>query len=452
MAALDNLSTFLIRRRATQLKTMRSLVMSQIYPTLPKTNGGSDGNGNGSASVTEQAVVQLANSFSRYAQTQTTYVDEAGPSRPSASGSANLLERQVSRAIAQVLGRAPGSSPDSFIRAINDVFPTQTDGQISLTPSRSAVSLYGQNGQTNGSLNGGMTAGLVGQLSAEQATLYRQASVVAMDALKVLQGLQPFVPEADLDKVEALRSLVGAEINSLVEEFGRVDEPRSQRVETYFDQLRGVNGHVTQLGDRAFLDRRRVVPTTLDDEAQVAGYELLVNYVRILREVWNNYQGNTQSSKSLRYPEFSLRLSRASVLLPVIAEGNNNWMAALDSIGFTETERRSSASRFTTLGSDSKLALPDMTVNDLNEWLDHFASLDGPRYLADAGQYGLEFVTDQADRLFWVMVPILAFTKTQLTINLGGLPIVVQALNHERVSWALDDLVNQLKALADLAA
>lgn len=446
-AALDNLNTFLIRRRATQLKTARSRVMKQLYPKLPRVTYGDYGNGN----VLDKAVVQLANSFSRYAQTQTTYVDEAGSSRPSTSGSTNVLERQVSRAIAQVLGRAPGNSPDSFIRAINDVFPTQNNGQISLTPSRSAVSLYGQ---TDGAMNGAMTAGLIGQLSAEQATLYRQASVVANDALKVLQGLQPFVPEAEMDKVEALRSLVAAEINSLVEEFGRVDEPRSQRVETYFDQLRGVNGHLIQLGDRAFLDRRRVVPTTLDDEAQVAGYELLVNYVRILREVWNNYQGNAQSSKSLRYPEFSLRLSRASVLLPVIAEGNTNFMAALDSIGFTETERRSSASRFTTLDLDDDpiLSLPDMTVNDLNEWLDRFASQDGPRYLADSGQYGLEFVTDQADRLFWVLVPILAFTKTQLTLNLNGLPIVVQALNHERVSWALDDLVNQLKALADLAA
>lgn len=454
---LDNLSTFLIRRRAMQLKNLRALVMRQLYPVLTTANADSgQRNGDRGLSVGDQAVVQLANTFSRYAQTQTTYVDEAGSSRPSTANSTNLMERQVSRAIAQVLGRAPGNSPASFVRAINDVFPTQKDGKISLTPSRSAVSLYGQsdasqNGYTS-AIDGAMSAGLVGQLSAEQATLYRQATTVSADALKVLQGLQPFVPEAEIDKVEALRALVGDEISSLVEEFGRVDEPRSQRVETYFSQLRGPNGNLIQLGDRAFLDRRRVVPTTLDDEAQIAGYDLLVNYVRILREVWDNFQGKAQTSKSLRYPEFSLRLSRASVLLPVIAEGNNNLMSALDSIGFTETERRSSASRFTSLGSDPNLTLPDLTVNDLNEWVDRFASLEAPRYLADSGQYGLEFVTDQADRIFWVLVPILAFTKTQPTLNLNGQPIVVQALNHERVSWSLDDLVNQLKALADLAA
>jgi hypothetical protein len=450
VAILDNLSTVLVRQRAVQLKTMRALVMTQLFPTLEGGAGFGFGSGYGNESVTEQAVVQLANTFSRYAQNQTTYVDEAGPSRPSGPGNGNVLERQVSRAIAQVLGRAPGSSPESFIRAINDVFPTQKDGQVSLTPSRSAVSMYGQTNDP--SMNGAITAGLVGQLSADQATLYRQATVVATDALKVLQGLHPFVPEADLDKVNALRALVAAEINNLVEEFGRVDEPRAPRVVNYFDQLRGVNGHLQQFGDRAFLDQRRVVPTTLDDEAQVAGYDLLVNYVRILREIWDNFQGSAQSAKSLRFPEFSLRLSRASVLLPVIAEGNQNFMSALDSIGFTETVRRSSASRFTTLGNDPQLRPPDMTVSDLNEWFDRFASLEGPRYLADSGQYGLEFVTDQADRLFWVLVPILAFIKTQLTLNLGGQPILVQALNHERVRWSLDDLVNQLKALADLAA
>jgi hypothetical protein len=468
-AVLDNLNTFLIRKRAMQLKNLRALTMSQLYPTLSMSGSlaiQTQGRNDGSITTTltpdplaelRDPLVTLANTFSRYAQTQKTYADDLGSTRTSNAGSANVLERQVSRAIAQVLGRAPGNSPEGFVRTINDVFPTQKDGKVSLTPSRSAVSLYGQsdasqNGYTSSATSGAMSAGLIGQLSAEQATLYRQASIIAADALKVLQGLQSFVPEAEADKVEALKALVGDEINRLVEEFGRVDEPRSQRVETYFNQLRGPNGHLPQLGDRAFLNRRRVVPTTLDDEAQIAGYDLLVNYVRILREVWDNYRGKSQSSKSLRYPEFSLRLSRASVLLPVITEGNNNFMSALDSIGFTETERRSSASRFTSLGDDPNLPLPDLTLNDFTEWVDRFSSLEGPQYLADSGQYGLEFVTAQADSIFWVLLPILSFTKTVPTLNLNGLPIVAQALTHERVSWALDDLMNQLKALADLAA
>jgi hypothetical protein len=465
-ALLDNLSTRLVNDRARSLKNLRALVMSQLFPSLRQS---------GRQNSTEAAVVQLANTFSRYAQTQTTYVDESGPTRTNTSGSANVMERQVSRAIAQVLGRAPGSSPTSFVGALNDAFPTMNNGKVSVQPSRSAVSLYGQSSDApsqsgySSANSGSISAGLMGQLSAEQATLYRQALTISADALRVLEGLHAFVPEAETDKIEALRALVRSEMNSLVEEFGRVDEPRRQRVETYFTQLRGPNGHLIQFGERAFLNRRRVTPATLDDEAQIAGYDLLVNYVKILREIWDSYS----KIKPLNFPEFSLRLSRASVLLPVIAQGNSNLMSALDSIGFTEDERRSSASRFTTLETvppklspsldrsasaqsvitrTGHIKLPDITFNDLNEWIDRFSSLEAPGILADSGQYGLEFVTDQADQIFWVIVPILASIKSPLALNLSGRPIVAQALTHERVSWALDDLVNQLKALADLAA
>ena len=79
-------------------------------------------------------------------------------------------------------------------------------------------------------------------------------------------------------------------------------------------------------------------------------------------------------------------------MMPVIAEANNNFMAAMDSIGFTENERRSTAARFTGIGT-GKPDLPDFTVSDLTDWIDRFASMEGPVNLTDSGQYGLEFVT-----------------------------------------------------------
>jgi hypothetical protein len=435
---------FLVQQRAKQRKSWRELVMSQLYPTSSSTSPPSS----------DPALITLANTFSRYAQTQKTSYEDLHPTRTtSVSGTANLLERQVANAITQVLGRAPGSSPANFLNALKEAFPTNNDGKVSFQPSRSVVSLYSNN-SNNPTMAGEMSAGLVGQLSAAQATLYRQTSIIVADALQVLAGLQPFVPEAQTDKVEALRALIKSEIQVLVDEFGRIDEPRADRVNTYFDQLQGPNGHLIQFGQRAFLDRSLVIPATVEDETQIAGFDLLKNYVNTLNQIWDIYQDKASSPKFLNYPEFSLRLSRASVLLSVIVEGNANFMAALDSIGFTETERRSSASRFTTLGKSQPglPPLPDITVNDLNEWIDRFASLEAPANLADSGQYGLEFVTDQAHGLFKVFVPIVAFIRTTNQTNLNRLPIVAQALLHERVSWALDDLNNQLKALADLAA
>jgi hypothetical protein len=445
-ATIDRVNTLLVLTQARQRKSLRALVMSQLYSN--STSGSSLTYGQ-----TRDPLTTLANTFSRYAQTQQTAY-ETGASCTSATGGNNLMERQVSQAIAQVLGRAPGRNPDSFVSALRDAFPSNSNGKITFTPARSTVSLYSQNGSQNGSqignytANSSIAAGLMGQLSSEQATLYRQASIIATDALKVLDGLRPFIPDAELDRVEALRMLVRTELKSLLDEFGRIDEPRAQRVETYFNQMIGANGHLFQFGDRAFLDRRSGAPATIDDEAQIAGYELLKNYASILRNIWDNYN---KPAKSTAFPLFSERLSRASVLLPVIAEGNSNFMSALDSIGFTENERRSSASKFTTLGTGLP-ELPDITVNDLNEWIDRFASMEAPSVLADSGQYGLQFVTEQADSIFWTIVPILAFTKTAVTLRLSSNPIVAQALEHERVTWALDDLVNQLNALADLSA
>jgi hypothetical protein len=436
MTTTDTLSIQLARRRTQQLSRLRERVKRQLYPT--------DTGAGGAGNPRDDALINLANTFSRYASTQATAYDN-GAARTSATSTANTLERQVERALSQVLGRAPGRGAGGFTGALNAAYPVNGSGQVVGTPSRSLVSLYGpaSGGQANS-----IAAGLAGRLSAEQATLYRQASIIAADAIKVLDTLQPFVPEADLDRVNALRSLVRSEICSLVEEFGRIDEPRAERVESYLNAMNGPNGHLRLFGERAFLDRRLATPVSSDDETQIAGFELLANYAGILRTIWNKFRSPRQSSD---FPLFSERLSRASVMLPVIAEGNANFMAAMDSIGFTENERRSSATKFTTLGT-GRPRLPDMTVNDLNEWIERFASSEGPAALADSGQYGLEFVTDQADRLFWVIVPILAHIKTTGMPTLNSLPVVAQALVHERVSWGLDDLFNQLDALADLGA
>ena len=93
-----------------------------------------------------------------------------------------------------------------------------------------------------------------------------------------------------------------------------------------------------------------------------------------------------------------------------------------------------------------------MTVNDLNEWLDRYANIEGPSIMSDSGLYGLEFVTDQADQLFWTVSSIVGFIKTADLTSATNKPVLVQALMHERVNWALDDILNQLKSLADLAA
>ncbi|HEX6557539.1 MAG TPA: hypothetical protein VF026_32545 [Ktedonobacteraceae bacterium] len=448
--------------RAGQLKSLRAGLLKQLFSKARLVD----------PNPQTQAINDIANSFSRYAAYQQTAFD-SGASRSSSSNDASSMERVVQRAFNQVLGGATGRGPNSFMNALNGAFPTiaTSDGQqVAFTPARSMVSLYRSDGSTNGAnpMNGYRTGttsadGYAGTISARQANLYRQASIIAGDALRVLNGLTPFVPEAEADQVDALRALISSEINSLVEEFGRVDEPRNERVLAYFSAL---NLHVRGFGRRAFLDDTERA-ATVDDESQVAGFELLKNYARGLREAWNTFFNVDRSSKSFSLSE---RVERANILLPIVAQVNVDFEAAMDSVGFTESERRSLAAKFNTLTGfnvspltqfegDLDIAqpgsfatsLPDITVYDLTEWVDRFANLEGPNMLAESGLYGLDFVTDQADRLFWVIAPVIAILETDEVDLSSDSSSLEQSLSNERVRFSLNNLLVQLNTLADLS-
>jgi len=435
--------------RARHFKALRSGLMIKLFSNQSVA---------GSQDPNTQILNDIANSFSRYAANQQTAFD-SGAARSSSSNDATSMERQVQRAFTQVLGRSPGRGSNSFMNALNGAFPSQTtsDGQqVAFTPSRSVVSLYQPGGTANGTYpmmgsGAGAADGYAGTISARQANLYRQASIVAADAQRVLDGLTPFVPEAEIDQVEALRAMIRSEINALVDEFGRVDEPRKERVLAYFSALKL---HLKGFGSRAFLDNPALA-STVEDESQTAGFELLKSYDRTLREAWDTFFNiDTLSLSSFSLSE---RVERANILLPIVAQVNSDFEAAMDSVSFAESERRSMAARFDTLagfgldpvGIDTQL--PDITVYDLNEWLDRFASIEGPSILADSGQYGLDFVTDQADRLFWVLAPVVTILEADESANVLGNTMLEQVLSNERVRFAINNLLSQLNALADLS-
>lgn len=423
--------------------------------------------------IAEQ-LAQISETLNRSAATETTTF-ENGSISTSATGSANLLTRQVERALAQVLGRTPGQGSDGFIKALNAAFPTTNNGNVISTPARSAVSLYSPQ-------NGGNGDAMVGQLSVQQANLYRQGNIIAADALRVLAGLEPFDPTADLDAVEALRTLVQSQISSLVEEFGRLDEPRLERVNTYFSTLAK---SVDELGRRIRLTRQiirgnpsgnpidDVLPVTINDEAQTAAYELLKNYSSTLRIIWQNYVESFSESENVsgRYSE---RLSRVNIMLPVLTESNHSFINAMDAIGFTTCERRSDAALFTTLGSgftlsidlpddtSSRVQLADITVNDFNDWIDRFTNVEAPSLLSTSGRFGLDFVTDQADTLFWIIGFVLDFLKPPAVGDTRVDPqeriqrvnaqerLLGRVLSFDRVEQSLKELLFQLNTLADL--
>src|SRR5579863_8970391 len=101
MASSTPTSITLVQQRARQLKALRAKVFARLFPNPPGT---------------PNPITQIANTFTRYASTQATAYDN-GAVNSGAAGGAGLLSRQVERAMAQVLGGAPGRGADSFMNA-----------------------------------------------------------------------------------------------------------------------------------------------------------------------------------------------------------------------------------------------------------------------------------------------------------------------------------------------
>lgn len=283
----------------------------------------------------------------------------------------------------------------------------------------------------------------------------------------MLAGITPFATVDQPDVVESLRVVVDQALATLLDEFGRMDEPRSELVTDYLQSARTAHA---QLGPIAKVDGKSARADTYSDEQQIAGYNLVKEYLSQIELAWNSYTGRGGQAFAL-YPLFTERLARASQLLGVIAQANVNFMSAMDAVGFPESERRSPSSRFEYLqqtisltpaqsvGAQKLRALvggtlmySTMTVYDYNNWVEKLGRYDGPRYLTDSGQVGLEFVTSQADLLFCTIAPVLFFAFTSTNQSFITRPVVAQVLAHERVTWAMSDLFSQLDVLADLAA
>jgi hypothetical protein len=63
----------------------------------------------------------------------------------------------------------------------------------------------------------------------------------------------------------------------------------------------------------------------------------------------------------------------------------------------------------------------------------------------------LDFVTDQADRIFWVIAPVVAILETDEVNLAADSSSLEQSLSNERIRFALNNLLFQLNALADLS-
>ena len=365
-----------------------------------------------------------------------------------ASGGTVALGRMVEQAVTEVLGRRPRvADTKSFVAALTQSFTcTEVEGHSVCTwTPRGAI------GQTE----------LGATITGAQASLYQRAKVALDNALPLLDKLTPLRPDADLQEVEAVRSIIRTEFIEVVNELGVEGGPRVQRVDDLFDvlidpasdnrrqrpQRRGFgilgtgtnilaspnlleelcSGEIGRLGDVFGLTRDRV--NTIEEEQNLTNLVILRDYVDSLYDSWLEFRPSFLGGADNFFGTQLVLLQRA---LSVVAESVSEVAFAMDSVFLGPAERQ-------TVRIDFPAPTPPMLVEELLSWVQTYASEEGPRIIQDAGKRGAR--------------PVVSSTLERLhdLVRTADGRIRHPAARHPRVRRTLGELAAQLDDAARLA-
>jgi hypothetical protein len=364
----------------------------------------------------------------------------ARPSGAPSGGGMASLGQTVAQAVSDVLGwKIKPDDSKGFVGALNASFTcSDVDGhtKCTWTPRTYAV-------QTD--LSGGITGA--------QASLYSRAQDALNQSLPLLDGLYALDPEADPEDITALKGVARSQLTELVNELGMPGGPRVSRVNQYFqlllqnpeesfpplpgsslitdpDQIHGILG---KLRDKLGLNFTfQDFANTVQDEQDITNFRILSDYVTSLAQSWLN---------NLRFfgldtptPFFGTQLVLLSRQLSVVAESVDEVRFTLDSVFIGPAERQTLQLQFPGVSNDSLFA------EDLFNWIQNFATEEGPRLIQDGGKFGVKFS----------FLPI-AQQLQRLTRSARDPDPLDHAFRTVRVKRALDQLGRELDELVKLA-
>lgn len=288
-----------------------------------------------------------------------------------------------------------------------------------------------------------------GAVTGAQASIHTRAQAAVNQSLPLLEGLYPLDSESDREDLAAVRATIRLALSGLVEELARGGGPRVQRVDTLFALLLGedlinnpppqfdldaVGGQLGLLRDRLGLSAQRV--NNAEEEKNLTNFLILVDHVFTLWLSWKSlrtYFDRTGGEVFLG-PQLVL-LSRA---LRVVAESVRETYTLLDSVFIGPAERE-----ITRL--DFSGGQPPMTIAELLEWVDSFASSEGPQLISEAGKDGVIALRSTLNQLT-VLVEEAVTISGQPSSNPSP------GFHSGRINTALRSLLLPLKSARDLAA
>ena len=353
----------------------------------------------------------------------------------------------VESALRDVLGyRARKEDPRGFLAALTQAFSCyEVRGQRECrwTPRGYAATVQAD----------------LGALTGAQASIFERAKIAVDAALPILDRLRPLDPSADEENVGASRAIVRSRLEELPRELGAEGGPRVLRVDDLFLRLLGsltspvtveglppvdaddpLSSELGQLRDDLGMDRTRI--NTIEEEANFTDFLMLVDHIGTLLSTWVQQRAFFDREPQFgEQPFLGTQLVLLSRQLEVVAETVGETYFVMDSVFLGAAERQTLELISFSGGTRTRI-----TVAELLDWVESFATEEGPRLIRDGGVSGVRSFAPTVVRLAELVDE--ASTAAQLERGNTGLP---PSYRTARVQQALTQLAQQLAAAAALA-
>jgi hypothetical protein len=359
----------------------------------------------------------------------TTGVPAPGAGGTGGGGGGAAYAQVVDQAMRDVLGWRPGGDLSGFQAALTGAFQLrEVEGHTEWTWQQRGYAVQAD----------------MGALTGAQAAIYARAKSALDQILPLLAGLTPLNPALfPPQDLEAIRTVINAELQELVSELALQGGPRIQRVDQLFQLLTGekpgsknlnpdvVQGNLGTLRDRFGLTADEI--DTVDEERIVTNFRIVVEQVLSLQATWGNDRGLLAPlDPRASFGTVLIWLSRS---LEAVCESVGDLNFALDSVFVDAAQRQVLELKFP--GEEALL------LSDLLDWVERASRDEGPRIIQDAGKDGVFAFAPVLRRLR----DLIRATRHAARHD-SGLP---HGMRTPRVDRALQVLVAQLTEATDLA-
>jgi hypothetical protein len=394
----------------------------------------------------------------------TEEVSTIGPPAPSAGGPGAAgpgagYGQAVDQVIRDVLGWRPSGDVAGFQAALTGAFQLrEMEGHTEWSWQQRGYAVQAD----------------MGALTGAQASIYARAKSALDQIQPLLAGLTTLNPAAyEPQDLEAIRSVVGTELQELVGELALEGGPRIQRVDQLFSLLLGegrksqsmdpdlVQGNLGTLRQRFALTVDEI--QTVDEERIVTNFRIIVEQVLALHASWNFDRALLSGiGPKAALGTILIWLSRG---LEAVCESVDDLMFALDSVYVDAAQRQVIELRFAHLVVDDVPEVPlrgnppkttsvllggneaPMFLSDLLDWVLRVSRDEGPRIIQDAGKDGVLAFTPVLNKLRTLVRATSQIARERNTRN--AMPA---GMRTPRVNRAIKVLADQLDEAANLAS